>query len=212
MICSRLFTAAMIVCLGSAAQAQVLNVWWEPTSQTANLGDTITVSVFANSNGPSDLALSDAYLAITWDNSILNNVTPATVSEPAPWVTSYWSPGAPINSSVVDGDAQRELLGELPPNYPVAPVGIMHDPLNRIKVTSFNFQVVSLGSASIKLWNSTGGATTNFLKGNFQIGQWDLAFDQGNYSEAIVNAVPEPASMAALGLGIAALIRRRKRA
>ena len=212
MIAPRLIIAALVLGVGASANAQVLNLWWEPSTQNANLGDVVTVSVYANSSGPSSLALSDAYLAITWDNSILSNVTPATVTEPAPWVTSYWAPGNPINSSVTDGDAQRELLGNLPPNFPVAPVGVMHDPTNRLKVTSFQFQVVALGTASIKLWDSVSTGTTNFFKGNFQIGEWNLAYDNGNYSEATVNAVPEPASLAALGLGIAALRRRRRQA
>lgn len=211
MTISRFLLAASVLGFAAIGQSQVLNLWWEPSTQNATLGSTVTVSVYANSSGPTTLDLSDAYLAITWDPAKLLNTTPATVTEPAPWASSYWAPGAPINSSVLDGDAQRELLGQLPPAFPVAPVGSMHDPLNRLKVTSFSFKVLDTSQTSVKLWSSVSGATTNFYKGNFQIGQWNLAFDQGSYSEATINAVPEPLSLAAIGTGLLLLRRRRRR-
>lgn len=201
--------SAMAVSLGNA---QSLNLWLEPATQSATVGQTVTIDVYANSTGPGILDLSDAYLAIGWDPAVLTNATPSVVAEPAPWDTSYWAPGSSLNLNLQDGNARRELLGDFAPNNPIAPQGVMRDAINRIKVTSFMFTVdVATPSTSVKLWNSLGGETTNFLKGNFQIGQWDLVFEDGAYSEAIITVVPEPATMAAVGLGLAALARRRRR-
>ncbi len=204
--------ASCTLLLGSVGHAQVINLWWEVANQTAAIGDTVTLTVYTNSNGTEPLTLSDANLTIGWDSSILTNATPSTMSEPAPWDTSYWSPGVAINTSVQDGDAQRELLGQLPPDQPIAPVGVMHDGINRLKVTTFSFTVNSAsGPTAIRLYDSYNGGVTRFFKGDFQIGTWDLNFDHGNYSEAIINTVPEPASLAALALGGIALLRRRKK-
>lgn len=203
--------ASCTLFVGAVSQAQVLNLWWEAQNQTASVGQTVTLTVFANSSGPGSLVLSDANLTIGWDPSALTNVTPTTMTETAPWDISYWSPGVTVNTSVTDGDAQRELLGLLPPDQPVAPAGVMRDPTNRIKVTTFSFLVNSTAPTSIKLWNNFNGGVTRFFKGNFEIGTWDLNFESGNYSEATINVVPEPASMAALGLGALALLRRRRK-
>lgn len=195
------------------ASSQSLNVWLVPDVQSALVGDTVNVDVYASANGLEPLDLSDAYLTFTWDPAVLSNATPSFVLEPAPWESSYWAPGSPLNSDLQDGDARRELLGQLPPNQPIAPLGTMRDAVNRIKVTSFQFTVDTVApSTSVKLWSSHLGSTTNFLKGDFQIGQWDLVFEQGQYSEALINVVPEPASGVAVGLGIAALLRRRRHA
>lgn len=202
--------SAMVVSTGSA---QSLNLWLEPATQSAVIGQTVTIDVYANSTGPGILDLSDAYLAIGWDPAVLTNATPSVVAEPAPWDTSYWAPGSSLNTNLQDGDARRELLGDFAPNHPIAPQGVMRDAVNRIKVTSFLFTVdVATPSTSVKLWNSLGGETTNFLKGNFQIGQWDLVFEDGAYSEAVITVVPEPATLAVTGLGLAAMLRRRRRA
>lgn len=194
------------------ASAAPLNLWLEPQVQNATVGQTVTIDVFANTSGAVPLELSDAYLAITWDSGVLTNATPAVLAEPLPWITSYWAPGSPLNTNLQDGDARRELLGDLPPNFPIAPVGVMRDPLNKIKVTTFSFTVDVLAPPTfVRLWGSYGGTTTNFYKGNFQIGQWDLAFESGAYSEAQINVVPEPATMFGIGTGALAWIARRKR-
>lgn len=205
-----LIVSAMLV--SGVASAQSLNLWLEPDTQIALIGQTVDIHVYASANGPNPLVLSDAYLTFTWDPSVLTNATPAFVAEPAPWSSSYWAPGSPLNIDLQDGDARRELLGELPPNQPVAPIGTMRDAINRIKVTSFQFTVDSFTpSTSVKLWSSYLGSTTNFYKGDFGIGQWALEFEQGAYSEALITVVPEPATLAALGLGAAALLRRRRK-
>lgn len=186
--------AAAVLLFGCAcalASAARLNLWLVPDTQNATIGQTVTVTVYANSTGPGTLALSDAYLAISWDPAILTNATPSFVSEPAPWVQSYWSPGNPINTNLQDGDAQRELLGQLPPDFPVAPAGIMRDPVNRIKVTSFQFTVhASAATTPVRLWGSLGTGSTNFYKGDYQIGQWDLTFENGAYSQANITQLP----------------------
>lgn len=207
----RISIAILGLLAASIGSAQSLNLWLEPATQVATIGQTVDIDVYTNSTGPGILDLSDAYLTITWDAGVLTNSTPAVVAEPAPWTTSYWAPGSPLNIDLQDGDARRELLGEFTPNHPVAPVGIMRDPINRLKVTTFKFTVDSFtAGTSVKLWDSHLGTTTNFYKGNFGIGQWDLTFEDGNYSEAIISVVPEPATMAVLGLGVAALARRRR--
>lgn len=208
---SRAFLAISLALACASAHASILNLWWEPATQNALVGQTVSIDVYANASGPTPLALSDAYLAITWDPAVLTNATPANTVEPAPWVTSYWAPGAPANTDLQDGDAQRELLGQLPPDFPIAPVGVMRDPINKIKVTSFSFTVNALAPpTSVKLWGNTGVATTNFYKGNFEIGQWDLNFEQGAYSEAFINPVPEPATMAVLSLGVLGFLRKSR--
>lgn len=205
------FVIGALVVVGSAS-AQSLNVWLEPGIQSALVGDTVDVHVYTNANGPDPLVLSDAYLTFTWDPAVLGNATPNFVVEPAPWDSSYWAPGSPLNSDLQDGDARRELLGQLPPDQPVAPIGTMRDAVNRIKVTTFQFTVDSFApSTSVKLWGSHLGETTNFLKGDFGIGQWALVFEQGAYSEALINVVPEPATLTAISLGAIAMLRRRKR-
>ncbi len=209
---SPIFIVAMIAIGSATSQAATLNLWWEPVVQNAVVGQLVTIDVFANSSGPGILALSDAYLAISWDPAVLTNSTPVVLGQPAPWINSYWAPGAPANVNLQDGDARRELIGMLPPNYPVAPAGIMRDPINKLKITTFSFTVAAAAPpTSVKLWGNLNGTTTNFYKGNFQIGQWDLTFEQGAYSEARINIVPEPITMFGFGIGVVVMLRGRKK-
>lgn len=196
---------------GAASQAVTLNLWLEPSTQIATVGQTVNIDVYANSAGASPLTLSDAYLAITWDSSVLTNSTPTVITEPAPWSTSYWAPGVNINADLQDGNAMRELLGEFPPTQPVAPVGVMRDAVNRIKVTTFSFTVNSLTSGtSVRLVDFEDDGLTAFFKGDFQIGTWANNFESGTYSEAMISTVPEPATLAVLGFGALVALRRKK--
>lgn len=205
-----LLSLVMVMASTLAATAQSLNVWLEPATQIVNPGDTVSIGIYASANGTSALALSDAYLSFTWDPAVLTNATPNSRLEPAPWDQSYWAPGQAVNTDLQDGDAQRELLGQLPTSNPVAPVGIMRDPVNRIKVTTLEFTVGSITAPTyVKLWNLNNGATTNFFRGNFAIGQWDLVFENGSYSQAELNPIPEPMTMTVLALGAAFLARRK---
>lgn len=205
----RLFALSSVL-ITAGAHASTLQLWIEPATQVVNVGDTVTFDVYANVDGPNSLKLSDAYLAISWDSSVMTNVTPSFVIEPFPWDVSYWAPGAMLNADIMDGDAKRELLGQLPPDGPVAPVGVFRDPVNKIKVTSFMFTVdVDTVGTELKLWSTLNGEATEFYRGG-EIGIWDLAFEQGAYSAGSVSTVPEPATMAVLGLGAAAMLRKRR--
>ncbi len=195
----------------STAHGSTLNLWWEPSSTEATVGQTVDIGVFANTPDSAPLALSDAYLAISWDPAVLINATPDTTFEANPWSLSYWSPGNPINANLQDGDAQRELLGQLAPDGPIAPVGTMHDPVSRILVTTFSFTVnAPTAGTSIRLWDTLGTGSTHFYKGDFQLGEWDLALEQGHYAEATISTVPEPATLVGLGVSLAALVRHKR--
>ena len=210
-MCLSKSTLSLLALAVSGSASAQLHVWLEPSVQTALIGDTVDVEVRANSGGTAPLVLSDAYLAITWNTSVLDNATPATRLEPAPWTNSYWAPGVPENTDVEDGDAIRELLGQLPPNQPVAPIGAMGDTANSILVTTFQFTLLSDSAPGVVRLESQGFTyPTTFYKGG-AIGVHPLEFSEGTYAQATINAVPEPGTLLILGLGALAA-RKRKRA
>lgn len=73
-----------------------------------------------------------------------------------------------------------------------------------------NFKVTGVSSAALSFASSFYTAGINNIPTNFKVKSYDTSV-KGGQSQLAVEPVPEPASIAAIGIGLVGVLRRRKK-
>lgn len=200
------FLVPVVGAIISASSAHALvSLEFRPLLQTVNLGQTVSIELWATSpiTGGESFAAVDTNLV--WTNSILN---PISANQGGGAYNSWTSSGFmanEMNQSLSDGNAFWTGLSPLFGTPPVATA-------SGLKLTTFTFTAIALGTATLDMpavYNYPGRPQP-FESKVYGPQNSDLT---GTLSPtAVVNVVPEPASMAAFGLGALALLRKRRKA
>ena len=174
--------AALLACVLAAPASADIVVSVVPASQNVNLGDIFAVDIVADI--PANEAIIGWGLDLTLSApALLTQIGPPSISSP-------WSPLASI-----DGD-DLAASQEFPPD------GVSGDD---IVLATIVFQAAAFGSTDLILSDDNPLDTTE----GFVLA--DLSgFGTVVYNDGLVNVVPEPATLALLGFGALALIRRRR--
>lgn len=189
----------------SASQAQsLINLEFRPTTQNILVGQTATVQLWAvaTTSAPVDIASMD--VNITWDSSIVNPISSNTLGGAVnDWTlqTFFTPPGGPaVNASLADGNARWTGFASFTTPLTVTSSGI--------HLVNFTFVGQQIGTSTISMPLTLAGSTPTAI-----FAPTTAAPLLNQVSQSVqINVVPEPATMTALGLGIAALLRRRKSA
>ena len=198
-----------LVFMAAASQAQVLTTYDSGTGLGFGIVDNdVTDFTFTTSGLAGTLTEVQLYLnpAHTYIGDLGFDITSPT----GEIVSLLWSPGNAVANS---GGSNRTLVSMF-----FADTGVDSDILGS---QSANGNVDSATTGTI--YATTAAITTGAvpladvtsLNGTWTLTAWDNAGGDTGTVDRIVfkalNPVPEPASMAVLGVGAAALLRRRKR-
>jgi hypothetical protein len=200
----KLRTLFPVALIGLAATSPALvSLEFRPLVQTVNLGDTISVELWATTNqGTEEFVAVDVILL--WTESIMN---PISAHQGGGAFNNWTASGFfsnEMNQSLSDGNAFWTGLGSLFGGLPEATTAGLH-------LTTFTFQATALGTATLAMpatyqWPNRPQPFESKVYGPQNM---DIT---GNLADtATIHVVPEPATIAALGLGAAALLRRRRR-
>lgn len=189
-------------------------------------GDTTNGAMFQRPSGLSSTTSSNStprYQATAFGVSVTGTYVGELNAAFDPYLLIYqdsFDPNAPL-TNLIQGDRRYEgaftVLSGTAPATPVRAARIFagepQDSNNETFVRGTGLQLTAgrkYISVVTSFYSDTDGAVTLFgfpSKGQYQVG---LGGGPGNVTA--FQAVPEPASMAALGLGALALLKRRKRA
>jgi hypothetical protein len=197
-----LITPIVAVTLAASAQA-VISLEFRPLSQTVLLGDTVTVELWATTDQAAESFVA-VDTALFWTNTIVNPISSHQGGGAHATWTSAGFMNNEMNQSLFDGNAfWTGLASFFDPAPVVTPLGL--------KVTNFTFVAIAPGTATLEMpalvnWP---GRSQPFESKVYGPQNADIT---GTLAQtATINVVPEPGTLAALGLGAAAFMRRRKK-
>ena len=198
----RFVFALGLITVAMAANAQsLINLELRPTVQNILVGQTATVELWAVASTPTAVELASMDVNITWNSSVVNPINSTTSGGAVgDWTLQGFLAGPAVNSSLSDGDARWTAISNF--------FNIVSVPSSGIKLINFTFTGVALGTTQVSMPATlTGSTPTDVFQpttGNSILGTIGPS--------VTINVVPEPATMTALGLGLAAMLRSRKRA
>ena len=176
--------------LASGASAQGLDI--EPTSDTIDIGESITLTVYADS-GPEDYAVAG------WNASVVADG--GAWADPRHHISPSQSTGILIAGEIVGSSVTGILLGQGAP-----PLGFIPLP-GRVIFWSADFSSADEGVFNIA--TETGRFEVYTEPGADPATRRTLTPTEGS---SVITVVPAPASLALLGLGGLAAARRRREA
>lgn len=221
------------------ANAQSVNMWWNksgdaatatPSTVDVTAGSTVTLSFYLSTSGFSgNISLASVFVGFDTATSTGNGATAAgsgiTVAHggtnsaptgvPISWNTTAFPGGAILNGF---GGGFQSGTGTRPFGLWTTDGNLSGD---------FGFS----NASNVRMFDLTFTVDAGLTAGTLRPitiftapslpGAWDTEVSDANSVTAapqtyvanlrVINPVPEPASMAVLGLGVAALIRRRKK-
>jgi hypothetical protein len=190
-----------VFCLFAPPSEALIHLDFRPDVQTVQIGSIVSLDLYAVSDNSSNQGFSALDVIITWDPTILNPISFTNANAGYAWGNSgFLFPT--LNGSLADGkaewSAERQLFGPVPE---ATPQGLL--------VTTFRFTALQTTNVAtvINMPATLEGRTTRVFHPTIPNTNILGNRDPG----ALVNVVPEPASLAALAIGAAALLRRRRK-
>jgi hypothetical protein len=182
----------------------LVSLEFRPLNQSVFVGDTVSIGLYATAPTPESFVAVDTILI--WTNSIMNPVGSNQFGGAYNAWTSAGFLNNEMNQSLSDGDAFWTGLGPL---FGTPPEGTPGGSL----LTTFTFTALTPGTATLAMPASFNwpGRPQPFESKVYGPQNQDITGTLAATATVTVNAVPEPASMAVLGLGALALLRRRRR-
>jgi hypothetical protein len=207
--------AGLMLAATSAAQAAVVNVSLEPSTDTVVVGNPFDLDLWLRSSDGSPLVMSDIHLLLTWDPVYVGfNGSASTADGDYDWTTamSYppmdpipmylWEGSSGENETYTDGDAWIQLTNGFVWLHPG-----MSDPQTDLKALTLTFTALA----------ETNSSTLIDIQPCEDHGLNSGIIEQptGNPIGGIgigsnVTIVPEPATIALFGLGALSLLRKRR--
>ncbi|HWA82581.1 MAG TPA: PEP-CTERM sorting domain-containing protein [Fimbriimonadaceae bacterium] len=187
-----------VLAVGTAnAQTPIAFSWAPPTdNQTVTLGTSITVALWAMPTSNPILNISGFEAVVSWNTAMLGFMS--------------YTPFASPNNSFTDGTGIGDLsIFDFSPSFSVPAGGTHLGDLTFLTLAGGDTQVGLLGSGVIDTPSgSFGGETKVYRLATFG---GDIVPDYTSVANIHIGAVPEPASVACLGIGLALLLRYRRR-
>jgi hypothetical protein len=179
------------------AQSLVKFLWKPPTDvQNALVGNNVTVSLWAMPTGAPVVNISGMEAVVAWDATKLQ--------------FSSYTPFAQPNNTFIPGTNNGDMnMFDFNPTFSVPAVGT--------RLGDFTFKTLGVGTTFISMMGSDVIQSSSGAFGGQTI-VYRLDADGGNFvpdhsslARINISQVPEPQSFAAVGMGLAVLLKRRSR-
>lgn len=199
----RLLVPAAAVCVMASPAHALVSLEFRPLAQSVNVGDSISIELWATAPANESFAAVDTILL--WSDSIMNPIGANQLGGAYNGWTSSGFLANEMNGSLSDGNAFWTGLSPLFGTQPEATPSGLH-------LTTFTFTALTPGTATLEMPASYTwpGRPQPFESKVYGAQNTNITGTLATTASVTVNPVPEPASMTALGLGVLALIRRRK--
>lgn len=182
----------------------LVSLEFRPLNQSVFVGDTISIGLYATAPTNESFVAVDTILI--WTDSIMNPVGSNQLGGAYNNWTSSGFLNNEMNQSLSDGNAFWTGLGPLFGTQPEGtPAGTL--------LTTFTFTALQVGTATLQMPASYNwpGRPQPFESKVYGPQNQDITGTLAATATVNVQAVPEPATMAALGLGALALLKRRRK-
>lgn len=181
----------------------LINLDLRPDLQNVNVGATVSLGLYAVSDSAVNQSIGAMDVIVTWDPTKLNPISFTNAGNGYSWLSSSFPGSSPLNTSLSDGNARWTAFAQFGNPAFATPAGLL--------VTTFQFQAIALTatptvvaiprSLSPDLTVVYDGVTPNL----------DVTGTLDNNPGALVNIVPEPGAIVAIGCGFACFVLRRVR-
>ncbi|OFX18243.1 MAG: hypothetical protein A2Z18_09305 [Armatimonadetes bacterium RBG_16_58_9] len=193
----------LIAVAGLSGSAWALvDLHWRPRQTSAIVGDKVVIGLYAVSDSPADQLLSAMDVIVRWDPAFLGD---PTLGEAKPyWLTDGFFINAPgeINKDLSDGNAMYTAWASFGKPVAATPEGLL--------CVEFEFTALAPVDPTFVYIDTVFGAYAETKVFDGTIPNHDIKGTLGSV-QVTVQAVPEPASVLAVALGIACAGIRRKR-
>lgn len=200
-------TALLVVGAIASNAAAAVSLDWTPNSSVTSVGNVISVSLYAISDGnpTPNQSISSIDMILNWDPSVLQ-LTGVTNNGTYAWGSSMFPADGGLdglNTTWSDGNAFYRALGQL--GSPATAT-----PTPGLKVTTFNFIALAQTPSTLITIPANAG---NFTHTRIQDGATAGLFVQTPppWGSVKIQIIPEPTTLALLAGAVAAGLRRRSR-
>ena len=177
----KLFAVLMVLCLCGAVSASMISLELEGTQIIAAPGDDVIINI------ATDTPLYGLDAVVTVTNGDIINKAMNPIDDPGNPNAYGW-----------------DMVG-----YPITPIGVP-GPVVEVGGTTFTGESNLICGYVVVAFTGTGPQVVSVAAGVKHGGSFDNEYNTPDFSTGIVEIIPEPMTIALLGLGGLFLLRRRK--